>query len=89
MSNMAGKRWEAELKQYEAGQNYVLQAAKINGDFTSATNNIRLDAAKVGAQVYAQLAASAYGMINASAGSEAHTSRPLAICRKRGRTPNF
>lgn len=31
-------------------------------------NNARLEAAKVGAQVYAQLTASAYGMAHASAG---------------------
>ena len=31
------------------------------------TNNARLDASKVGAQIYAQLVSSSYGMINASA----------------------
>ncbi len=61
------KVWEGQIKQYEAGQNIVLQTAKINADNLIATNSARLDAAKVAAQVYSQLTASAYSMINASA----------------------
>jgi len=62
------KVWEAGIRQYEAAQNYALQGAKVNGEFVIQTNNARLDAAKVGSQVYAQLVSSAYGIINASAG---------------------
>lgn len=59
--------WEGGIKQYEAATQASIQAGKINTDAIIATNNARLDAAKVGAQVYAQLASSAYSMINASA----------------------
>ena len=65
------KVWETQIKQYEAAQQITLNGAKINGDFVIATNNARLDASKVGAQVYAQLTSSAYGMINANAGVSA------------------
>ena len=65
--NLNARMWESNIRQYEAGQNYILQGAKINGDFAMQTNNARLDAAKTGAQVYAQLVGSAYSMINASA----------------------
>lgn len=65
------KVWETQIKQYEAAQQITLNGAKINGDFAIAANNARLDASKVGAQVYAQLTASAYAMIKASAGVQA------------------
>lgn len=64
-------RWETQLKDYEAAQQAMLQTAKINADVTIQANNARLDAAKVGAQVYAQLTSSAYGMVHASAGISA------------------
>lgn len=60
--------WQSHMKQYEASANITLQSAKINNDAAIQTNNARLDAAKAGTQVYAQLASSAYGMIHASAG---------------------
>lgn len=63
--------WESNIKQYEAGQQLAIQTAKVNGDFAIQTNNARLDAAKAGAQVYAQLTSSAYSMIHASAGVSA------------------
>lgn len=68
-ANMNARQWESSVKQYEAGQQYALQAAKINGDFVVATRSAQLDASKVGAQVYAQLASSAYSMIHASTSS--------------------
>lgn len=64
---MMAKLWEAQIRQYEAGQNIAMSAAKMNADVAVANNASRSDAAKAGAQVFAQLAASAYGMINASA----------------------
>lgn len=67
------KQWEANIKQYEAQQSFALQASSINTSNVIATRSSRLDAAKAGAQVYAQLVASAYGMMNASA-SIAHSS---------------
>lgn len=69
--NISARMWESNIKQYEAGQLAVIQTAKINGEFAIQTNNARLDAAKTGAQVYAQLTSSAYGMVNASAGVSA------------------
>ena len=68
---MHTKVWETQIKDYEASQQIAIQQAKMNADTVVATNNARLDAAKVGAQVYAQLTASAYGMIHASAGISA------------------
>jgi hypothetical protein len=60
--------WRANIAQYEAGQNIAIQTARLNNDATISANNARLDAAKTGAQIYAQLTSSAYSMINASAG---------------------
>lgn len=66
-ARMYSTLWETQIKNYEAGQQAMLQTAKINADVAIQTNNARLDAAKVGAQIYAQLTSSSYGMINASA----------------------
>lgn len=66
-AEMHTKVWETQIKQYEASQNITLQTAKINADSLMTANNARLDAAKVGAQVFAQLTSSALGMMNASA----------------------
>lgn len=65
------KVWETNIKQYEAGQNIVLQTAKINNDALIASNNARLDAAKVGTQVCAQMVSTGYSMMHASAGISA------------------
>lgn len=62
------KRWEAQMKDYEAGKQAMIQVAKINGDNAMHAASIRADAAKVGAQVYAQLTGSAYSMVKVSAG---------------------
>lgn len=61
------KHWEVQVKQYEAMQNYSLQAGRINAEIVRGNLNANLEAAKVGAQVYAQLVAAAYNLINASA----------------------
>lgn len=66
-AEMNAKVWEASIHQYEASKQLALQTAKINSENLIMTNNARLDAAKVGAQVFAQLTSSAYGMIHASA----------------------
>ena len=70
-SRMHTALWETQLKDYEASIQATLQTAKINADVAIQTNNARLDAAKVGAQVYAQLTSSAYSMVHASAGISA------------------
>lgn len=61
------KHWETQIKQYEGIQNYTLQAGRINSDIVRGNMNANLEAAKVGAQVYSQLVAAAYNLINASA----------------------
>lgn len=65
------KHWEAAMKQYEAQVNYMLNGQKMNTEIVRANLSSVLEAAKVGAQVYAQLTASAYSMIHASAGVSA------------------
>lgn len=62
------RRWEADIKQYEASTNISLQTAKINADVAIQTNNARLEAAKVGLTTSAQRVASAWSMVSASAG---------------------
>lgn len=66
-AEMNTRIWETEIKNYEAGKQVVIQAGKVNSDNVIAANNARMDAAKTGAQVFAQLTASAYSMINANA----------------------
>ena len=72
--NLNARVWESSIKQYEAGQSLAIQTSKINGDFAMHVSNAKLDAAKAGAQVYAQLTSSAYSMIHASAGVSASSS---------------
>lgn len=62
------KYWEVQIKQYQAQQEYILNGQKINTEVARANLAMLLEAAKVGAQVYAQLTASAYSLIHASAG---------------------
>ncbi|WP_284335446.1 hypothetical protein [Comamonas sp. NoAH] len=59
--------WEASIRQYEAATNVTIQTARMNNEAMLATNNARQDMAKVGAQVYAQIAASAYNVVSTSA----------------------
>ena len=61
------RRWEADIKQYEASSNISLQTAKINTDVAIQTNNARLEAAKIGLATSAQRVASAWSMVSASA----------------------
>lgn len=70
--------WETQIKDYEASQQLMIQTAKINGDNVISANNARLEASKVGAQVYAQLTASAYSMVHASAGITAGANTSVA-----------
>lgn len=61
------RRWEADIKQYEAGSNISLQTAKINTDVAIQTNNARLEAAKIGLATASQRVASAWSMVSTSA----------------------
>lgn len=66
-ASAAARQWEASIKNYEVGQSLALQMGKINGDLLISSRASQADAARAGAQVYAQLAAGAYSMINATA----------------------
>lgn len=68
------KHWEAQIKLYEATAMYIMEAQKLNTEVTRANLATLLEAAKTGAQVYAQLVASAYSMIHVSAGVSAGAS---------------
>lgn len=60
-------KWTAQLHDYEASRNFALTQEKMNREMLMDANKARLEAAKVGAQVNAQLAASAYNMAHAQA----------------------
>jgi hypothetical protein len=72
------KHWETQIKQYEATQTYTFSALKLNAEIARANTSAALDAAKVGAQVYAQLTASAYSLIHASASVSAGASNSVS-----------
>lgn len=76
-ASLQERAWEASAKQYEAGQNYAMQAAKMNGDWQMQAAEARRDVAKAGTQVYAQLVASSYGMVNASASISGSVSQTI------------
>lgn len=67
-NNSNARAWEGAVKQYDASIQAGIQVAKMNGDWAIQANNARMDAAKAGTQVYAQLTSSAYGMMHTSAG---------------------
>lgn len=58
------KQWQAALEQAQRVAEIGVSAAKANGDLYMTTRSLALDAAKVGAQVSAQLGASALNAIN-------------------------
>lgn len=62
------EHWRALISQNDATRNYVLAASKLNSDILLSGRTARLDAAKVQAQVLAQLCAAAIGRVNVSAG---------------------
>lgn len=71
------RRWEADIKQYEASSTISLQAAKINTDAAIQTNNARLEAAKIGMATAAQRVASAWSMVSASAAISGSVSQSI------------
>ncbi len=63
-AEMQTKVWESNIRQYEAAQSITIQAGRANNEAIMMTNNARLDAAKAGTQVFAQLTSSAYSMMH-------------------------
>jgi hypothetical protein len=61
------RRWEADIKQYEASTNITFQAAKINADAVMHANDARMEANKVGLATSSQRLASAWAMVSAQA----------------------
>ncbi|OWG18343.1 hypothetical protein KDK82_1822 [Delftia sp. K82] len=62
------RRWEADLKQYEAGTNLTFQVARANNDAAMHAKDAQLDAAKVAYTTAAQRVASAWSMVSTTAG---------------------
>lgn len=58
------KQWQASTEQIQRVAEIGIQAAKTNSDLYLTTRSLALDAAKVGAQVSAQLGASALNAVN-------------------------
>lgn len=65
------KHWEVQIKQLEAEMTFIQENAKINTEISRANLATLLEAAKAGAQVFAQLTAAAYSLIHATAGVSA------------------
>ena len=61
------RRWEADIKQYEASQNLAMQAAKANMDSVMHTNDAKLRASEIAMTTSSQQVASAWSMVSASA----------------------
>lgn len=61
------EHWRALISQNESTKQFVIAAAKINADILNDNRIARLDAAKVQAQVLAQLVAAAIGRVNLGA----------------------
>lgn len=72
------KHWETNIRQYEAQQTYTFNAQKLNADLLRANADINLEAAKVGAQTYAQLFASAWSNTSVSAGVSADSKNSVS-----------
>lgn len=69
------RRWEADIKQYEAGQSLTFQVAKAKAkaDAVMHTNNARMKAAEITLATSAQQVSSAWSMVSASAQIDAGT----------------
>jgi hypothetical protein len=65
------KRWDVQIREYEALQTYTFNATKANNDVVQARSQMVLDASKAGAQIFAQLASSAMSTAHVSAGVSA------------------
>lgn len=78
-ANVTTKVWESSIQQYSTSKQYALEVSKANRDALQDNRDARLETGKIGAQVFAQLAASAYGMINASASISEGSSTSTSI----------
>lgn len=70
-------RWEADIKQYEAGKELAFRVAKANADAVMHTNDTKIEAAKVQMATAAQKAASAWAAVNASASISGSVSQSI------------
>lgn len=71
------RRWEADIRQYEASQNITLQAAKINIDAVMHANDARMEANKLGMATISQQLASAWNAVSASAAISGSVSQSI------------
>ena len=62
------RRWEADIKQYQAGQELTFRVAKANADAVMHANDMKLEASKISMATNMQQVASAWSMVSASAG---------------------
>lgn len=77
-SKLNAAMWSSNVRQYEAATQVMIQTAKMNNDAIMAANNARQDMAKVGAQVHAQLAASAYNVVSTTASISGSVSESIS-----------
>lgn len=61
------RRWEADIKQYEASKELTFRVAKANADATMHTQDMKMEAAKISLATNTQGVASAWAMVSASA----------------------
>lgn len=73
------ENYKALLGFYESNKQIAVQKAKVLSDNYLALKNLVADASKVGAQVNAQMAASAYGTLHASAGIQSSDSTNVSF----------
>ncbi len=66
-ANVEMSRWEKSLTAYKQGLEHITRERELNVEKFKWGEEARRESAKVSAQVYAQLTASAYGMLNANA----------------------
>lgn len=85
----ATKRFEAQIQEYATIQNYLIQAAKINLDTKNSARMAYTEAAKVAAQTRAQMAASAFGTINAAISNNVSSVSQQSFNKSRSQSTNF
>lgn len=73
------KQWQVTYDQAQRTVDISVNAAKANGELFMTTRSLALDAAKVGAQVSAQLGAAALGAINWSSSVQNHIQNSTSV----------
>ncbi len=71
------KRWETQIREYEAGKQYTLNGQKMNADLFLATKELNASTMKAAAQIWSQYTSSALAMIHTSAGVSASASNSV------------